>query len=107
MSIICCYTIINIFSRKNVNIFKANLAIFLISSFGSVATTIEALAYKNLLKHLEIEVEEMQCFIRDFQVAYNIPKKINSKAMPLKAFWLGNHHLLCRWSFTILRPERV
>jgi len=20
--------------------------------------------------------------------------------MPLKAFWLGNHHLLCRWAFT-------
>ena len=33
-------------------------------------------------------------------VVYNISKKINSKAMPLKAFWLGNHHLLCRWSFT-------
>jgi len=65
MSITGCYTIINIFSRKNVNIFKANLAIFLISSFGSMATTIEALAYKNLLKHLEIEIEEMQCFIRD------------------------------------------
>jgi len=35
------------------------------------------------------------------EVGYNIPKKINSKAMPLKAFWLRNHHLLCRWSFTV------
>ena len=34
------------------------------------------------------------------EVVYNISKKINSKAMPLKAFWLGNHHLPCRWSFT-------
>ncbi len=34
------------------------------------------------------------------EVVYNILKKINSKAMPLKAFWLGNHHLLCRLSFT-------
>jgi len=25
---------------------------------------------------------------------YNISKKINSKAMPLKDFWLRNHHLL-------------
>ncbi len=33
-------------------------------------------------------------------VVYNISKKINSKAMPLKSFWPGNHHLLCRWSFT-------
>ncbi len=28
------------------------------------------------------------------EVVYNISKKINSKAMPLKAFWLGNHHPL-------------
>jgi len=34
------------------------------------------------------------------EVVYNIYKKINSKAMPLKAFWLENHHLLCRGSFT-------
>ncbi len=34
------------------------------------------------------------------EVVYNIYKKINSKAMPLKAFWLGKSHLLCRWSFT-------
>jgi len=35
-----------------------------------------------------------------WEVVYNISKKINSKAMPLKAFWLGKSHLLCRWSFT-------
>jgi len=34
---------------------------------------------------------------------YNISKKTNSKAMPLKAFWLGKSHLLCRWSFTAKR----
>jgi len=34
------------------------------------------------------------------EVVYNISKKINSMAMPLKAFWLGKNHLLCRWSFT-------
>ena len=39
------------------------------------------------------------------EVVYNISKKINSKAMPLKAFWLGNHHLLCRWSFTAKRKQ--
>ncbi|MBA7535479.1 hypothetical protein ES705_27735 [subsurface metagenome] len=37
------------------------------------------------------------------EVVYNISKKINSKAMPLKAFWLGKSHLLCRWSFTAKR----
>jgi len=35
-------------------------------------------------------------------VVYNIPKKINSNAIPLKAFCLGKSHLLCRWSFTSL-----
>jgi len=37
------------------------------------------------------------------EAVYNISKKINSKAMPLKAFWLGKRHLLCRWSFTAKR----
>jgi len=41
------------------------------------------------------------------EVVYNISKKINSKAMPLKAFWLGNHHLLCRWSFTEFMEQRA
>ncbi len=40
------------------------------------------------------------------EVVYNISKKINLKAMPLKAFWLGKSHLLCRWSFTTLDSKK-
>jgi len=39
------------------------------------------------------------------EVVYNISKKSNSKGMPLKAFWLGKSHLLCRWSFTKRRKQ--